>query len=237
MGDHENSGAGVARDIASVGTPTIAMRSYLSTHHLWAAEHFTRLAVECEAAHTGESRFSIKNRAYVIGAVGESVAFLEAFINELYQDAADGGGNADGLSPDMVRLMAEYWRTTDNAKAVGVTKKYDMARAFAGHPRSDAGRRPHEDVTYLVKLRNWLVHYTPRTVSAEDPHTLDHVRGRFADNALMAGGGNAWFPDHALGAGCAGWAVPSGRALVDEFVAVIGCRANYRITGPGWEQP
>ena len=97
--------------------------------------------------------------------------------------------------------------------------------------------RPDEDVTYLVKLRNWLVHYTPRTVSAEDPHTLDHIRGRFADNALMAGGGNAWFPDHALGAGCAGWAVPSVRAFVDEFLAVIGCRANCRITGPGWEQP
>jgi hypothetical protein len=31
---------------AEVGTPGIAMRSYLSTHHLWAAEHFTRLAAE-----------------------------------------------------------------------------------------------------------------------------------------------------------------------------------------------
>ena len=82
----------------------------------------------------------------------------------------------------------------------------DSATAFRCRPPS------HEDVTYLVKLRNWLVHYTPRTVSAEDPHTLDHVRGRFADNALMAGGGNAWFPDHALGAGRAGWAVPFGYA-------------------------
>jgi hypothetical protein len=216
---------------AEVWTPGIAMRSYLSTHHLWAAEHFTRLAAESEATHTGQPRFSIKNRAYVIGAVGESVAFLEAFINELYQDAADGGGDAAGLSPDMARLMAEYWRTTDNAKAVEVTKKYDLARAFAGCPRSDAGRRPHEDVTYVVKLRNLLVHYTPKTVSAEDPvyTRIYHVRSRFADNALMAGSGNAWFPDHALGAGCARWAVQSARAFGDEFVAVIGCKANYQI--------
>jgi hypothetical protein len=234
MGDHAKPGAGVAPDIASV---RIAMQSYLSTHHLWAAEHFTRLAVECEAAHTGESRFSIKDRAYVIGAVGESVAFLEAFINELYQHAADGEGDADGLSPDMVRRMAEYWRTTNEGR-VEVTKKYDKARAFAGHPRSDADRPLHEDVKSVVDLRNWSVHYRPRWVSAEDQDTqFDHVRGRFADNAFMAGSGNTWFPDHALGAGCAGWAVQSVRAFVDEFVAVIGCKANYQIAGLFREQP
>ena len=75
------------------------------------------------------------------------------------------------------------------------------------------------------------MHYTPKTVSAEDPvYThIYHVRSRFADNALMAGSGNAWFPDHALGAGCARWAVQSARAFGDEFVAVIGCKANYQI--------
>jgi hypothetical protein len=119
-----------------------------------------------------------------------------------------------------------------------VTQKYDMARVFAGHRRSDAGRRPHEDITYLVKLRNWLVHYRPRTVSPEDPYKLiDHVRGRFADNLFMTGSRNTWFPDHALGAGCAGWAVHAARAFVDEFVAVIGCRANYQIPGLLGEEP
>ncbi len=186
MGEYVGAGAGCAEGSGSVGVPTIAMRSYLSTQHLWTAEHFTRLARELEAAHTGESRFAVRHRAYVLGAVGESVAFLEAFINELFQDAADGAGVADGLSPDMVRLMTEYWRTTEQGKSVEVTKKYDMARVFAGHPHADAGRRPNEDVKYLVKLRNWSVHYRPRTVSEKDPHKLiDHVQGRFADNAFM----------------------------------------------------
>ena len=34
----------------------IVMRAYLSTQHLWAAEHFTRLAGERESAHTGKPR-------------------------------------------------------------------------------------------------------------------------------------------------------------------------------------
>ena len=50
----------------------------------------------------------------------------------LHQDAADGtAGAADGLSPDMVRLMAEHWRGT-NGKSIGAIEKYDMARVYAG---------------------------------------------------------------------------------------------------------
>ena len=79
------------------------MRGYLSTQHPWAAEHFTRLAAECEAAHTGEPRFSIPHRSYMLGAVGEAAAFPDAFTNELFQDAKDGVVGAatavQGLSP------------------------------------------------------------------------------------------------------------------------------------------
>ena len=75
----------------------------------------------------------MRHRAYVLSAVGEAVAFLEAFVNELYQDAADGtAGAADGLSPDMVRLMAEHWRGTNSGKSIGAIEKYDMARVYAG---------------------------------------------------------------------------------------------------------
>lgn len=66
------------------------MRGYMLLQHLWAAEHFARLALEYEAAHTGEPQRWVRHRSYVITAVAESVAFLEAFINELFQDAKDG---------------------------------------------------------------------------------------------------------------------------------------------------
>jgi hypothetical protein len=54
------------------------MRGYFSTQHLWSAELFIRLAAELEAAHTGEARCSIRHRSYVLGTVGDAVAFLEA---------------------------------------------------------------------------------------------------------------------------------------------------------------
>lgn len=92
MGEYVTAEAGVAEGVGWVETATVSMRGYFSTQHLWSAEHSTRLAAELEAAHTGEARFSIRHRSYVLGAVGEAVAFLEAFINELFQDAQDDPG-------------------------------------------------------------------------------------------------------------------------------------------------
>ncbi len=237
MGKNVSAQAGVASLGALVAHATGSIRSYYSSQHLWAAEHFVRLAASYECEHADAERISIQHRAYVMTAVSEAVAFLEAFINELYQDAADGSGAADGLPPEMVRLMTEYWRSTDRGHSVEITKKYDMVRVFAAQPRADAGRRPNDDVKYLIKLRNWLLHYRPKTIGEKTPeNVIDHVRGRFSDNPFLAGSGNLWFPDHALGAGCADWAVRSVRTFVDEFVAAVDCVANYQVVE--WqEQP
>ena len=56
-------------------------------------------------------------------------------------------------------------------------------------------------------------------------------------NALMQGAANPWFPEHALGAGCAAWSVRTVREFVDEFVDTVGCGADYRDLSPFGEQP
>jgi hypothetical protein len=149
MGEYVTAEAGVAEGVGWVETATVSMRGYFSTQHLWSAEHSTRLAAELEAAHTGEARFSIRHRSYVLGAVGEAVAFLEAFINELFQDAQDATKTVPdpgaamgvrGLSDDVVRLLAAYWNSTDEGERVRALDKYDAARLFAGCPREDRGR-------------------------------------------------------------------------------------------------
>ncbi|MEA2202729.1 MAG: hypothetical protein QOI89_3409, partial [Solirubrobacteraceae bacterium] len=75
--------AGVVTATGLVGSVRAAVRSYYSTQHLWASQHFARLAADFERDHAGHSRIFLQHRSYVIGAVMESVAFLEAFINEV----------------------------------------------------------------------------------------------------------------------------------------------------------
>ena len=68
---------------ASVPPVRVVMRNYFSTHLLWASKHFSSKAAAIEADHAGESKFDIEHRAYVISAVVNAAAFLEAFVNEL----------------------------------------------------------------------------------------------------------------------------------------------------------
>ena len=79
----------------------IAMRSYLSTHHLWSAQIFTNLAKAIEDEYEAldkRSGFDEHHRAYTLGAITCSAAFLEAAINEVYQDVADGHHGSQPLS-------------------------------------------------------------------------------------------------------------------------------------------
>lgn len=120
MGEHAVARASAALGGMSAMVVTAAIRSNLSSQHLWSARHFTRLAADYERQHADDLRISVQHRAYVIGAVGEAVGFLEAFVNEMFQDAADGtAGAADGSPPAMVKGMTEYWAETNNGKTVG----------------------------------------------------------------------------------------------------------------------
>jgi len=64
--------------------------------------HQAARAGEIERAYGGgDPRFDIEHHGCVLSAVIDSAAFLEAMVNELYQDAADGHGfTGDGyLAP------------------------------------------------------------------------------------------------------------------------------------------
>ena len=92
----------------------------------------------------------------------------------------------------------------------------------------------------MIALRNWSVHYRPQSYSHDEPDLrakVEDARARIAENALMAGSNNPWFPDKALGAGCARWAVLTVRAFVDEFVDAVGCAADCRDLSWYDEQP
>ena len=73
--------------------------------------------------------------------------------------------------------------------------------------------------------------------SPESNHKLQkglHQTG-FADNALMVGSGNPWWPDKALGFGAAEWAHRSVQALADHVSDAIGIVPIYRkVEAGGW---
>lgn len=215
---------------------TIATRSYLSTHHLYAARYAAEAAAELEAGYTGpRPAFNIRLRGLVLSAVIESVMFLEAAINEVFQDAADNQpGYINQLDARSLKLLTAFWHATNKGRT-RTLDKYDWALEVCGHERFDSARSPYQDAALLIDLRNYLVHYRPENIGHGSESNLIKKLSqglsskKFRDNALMpSNGATAWFPDSALGAGCAEWSWRSARTLVDQFAATTGLILNYQ---------
>ena len=218
----------MARETDTAGVAEVQMRAYFSSSHLWGAQHFTRLAREIEDQHTGNKAvFKIDLRAYVTNAVLSAVAFLEASINEVYDDVAhEHPGYVDPLSPETKRLLAGLW---DRVALWPILDKYRTALLCSGVDTFDKGQQPYQDAKLLIKLRNQLIHARPKTQNTGDFDKLcKGLKTRFKPSRLMNNTANPYFPDHCLGAGCAGWAVVSAQAFADEFFHRVGMQPNYQ---------
>jgi hypothetical protein len=220
-----------------------SMRSYFSTQHLWSAKRFAATATEAENVEGVRPRFDLAHRSFAVSSLIASAAFMEAAVSEIFQDAADDHGLTDGgylsqLKPDSVSKMADLWREMGRGslRRKDPIEKAQRLLECCGEIRLDSGRSPVQHARDVLVLRNELIHFKPESIEVEATHPWERrLRGKFPDNALMFGASNPWWPDHALGAGCAMWAYESARQLLDAVVGEVGIVPNYaRIESRGW---
>lgn len=79
----------VARGEGQAYASNIAVRHGISSQHLWTAQHTVDLCRQREVEIIGKRMLDMTHRSYAIGAVMASVAFLEAFINEVVGDCVE----------------------------------------------------------------------------------------------------------------------------------------------------
>ncbi len=141
---------------ATTGAVRVSIRSYYSSRLLWTAQHHAELAGELERALAGKTPFSIEHHGYVLSSIIASVAFLEAMVNELFQDAADARSGPDAyiapLSEDCRRLMAALWKSTregfrlgtveSSARRISPTTRSWLAPATHGGPTMHSVTEP-----------------------------------------------------------------------------------------------
>jgi len=213
--------------IVLAGSVTVSMRAYLSSHYLWAAEHFAALASKVESDPSRQS-FDLRHRAYVVATIFQSLAFVEALINELLKDAADGSpGYLAAVDPTILQGLAVFWETDDGFARL--LSKYQVALVVARCSPLDSGQQPYQDLNLLRELRNLLVHFRPETVSSAHVQTIEkRLKGKFAIDPTLKDMGNPFFPDKCLSAGCAAWATKTTRAFTDEFCRRLSITPNYQ---------
>jgi len=178
-----------------IGALSVASRHYVAGQHLWSARHHARLCTELEAEKTGITAFDIQHRAYAVSAVLSAVVFLEALVNETLQDAADG--NSSRIAPldhRCIERMGEFWNSLKGRRA-DVLRKFQKALLIADREQLNPGAAPYQDAKLLIDIRNRLVHFRPAWMTAgEETEEEEQVKGKFAENALMAGMGEPLVP-------------------------------------------
>jgi hypothetical protein len=215
---------------------TVRMWSPFSRHYIQAAVKLARLSGDLETTHKAQSspELLVEHRAYVMASVLTAVAFLEATINELFAQAADG--SLSGVNTDATGLMANMWGLMGHGRRMmGTLDKYQLALILAKKQPFDKGGLPYQDVQLVIDLRNTLVHYVPQWATAGTDADLDAALNRVGKSLRtkkftlnpFAAKGNPFFPDKCLSHGCAKWAVHSSVKFADEFFSRLGLSPSF----------
>ncbi|BBZ14284.1 hypothetical protein [Mycobacterium branderi] len=204
------------QEIRAVGIPSAAMmgvakigvRDYFTMEHLWNARHNAELCAEREAALVADGFRGIDRavRAFALAGILESVAFLEALVNSVWQDAVDDDPESpnpnphlEGLSAQSIARLRELWKTERVERSLSVLDKYQVALTCADQRPINLGEAPGQIVAAIILFRNDLMHFKPKVQWTHEVHRLeDRLRPRLTDNPLL--NPNPWFPHHMLSA-------------------------------------
>lgn len=208
----------------AVGAPRIGVRHYFAAEHLWAARF---MAARCRERENhliagGFTGIDYEVRSYALTAITESVAFVEARVDEILLDAAhsDPGqvpARLAGLDANLVDTL-RVDMADPNLEKRPTLEKYDHVLSRAGKS-PQKGRLPYQDVDSIVGLRNAFAHFQPELQWADEVHSLEKRMKvpRVPSNPLLQQPQSTWFPHQPLCAGVAAWAWKSCIQLVDEW--------------------
>jgi hypothetical protein len=214
-----------------MGTPRISVRDYLANQHLWNARREAWLCRKREDKILTKNGVDRPHRSHAMAAVLSAVAFLEAIVNEVWQDAADSGPgqhrfHGDRIPENALATMRELWNGKENAeRAMSTLSKFQIALVCAGHDRMDRGTEPYQSVDVLIDLRNALGHFKPQWWHDDGTGTANYIaalRDKLKGRENRQPIGNPWYPNKVLGAGCADWACDSAIAFARDWYGRMG---------------
>jgi hypothetical protein len=225
-----------------MGSVTVTVRSYLTNQQLWTARREAWLCAKREAAliTAGNNNIDRLHRSHVIMAIFSAVAFLEAFVNAIWQDASEKAHGehtpyTEGIPDTAMATMRELWNGKDGAeRMMSVQSKFQLALVCAGHDRMDEGAEPFQSVDLLIGLRNALVHFkphaqgdTPEEVALRLRKLMRGLKGKITPARENQQTLSDWYPNKVLGAGCAAWACESVIAFAREWHTRMGLGHNF----------
>lgn len=161
-----------------------------------------------------------EHRAYVVGAVMQCSAALEAEIAEVVMH---GPGHQLGTNGIDAAAHAYLEPLADVFENPPILRKYEIVLHLLRRPPLDPGAVPYQSAALLIRLRNELVHYKSKVGPEMDRQALFTSLRQlgFARTPFESPSTN-FFPHHVLSASLASWSVTAAVGLMTEFYAKLG---------------
>jgi hypothetical protein len=184
---------------------------------------FARGAREIEdaAGQAADEMTKAEHRAYVVAAIMQSVAALEADVSEVLVHGPGhhlGSNGIDHVARDFLRPLVEI---IDRQETL---RRYELVLHLLKKPVLDRGVQPYQGADLLVKLRNELVHYKSKWGQEMERQKLfERLRQlRFESPPFIPNHGTNFFPHQLLSSSCASWAVSTTTEFISTFYSLLG---------------
>lgn len=201
----------------------ITVKSHYSLLHLNACDHFAMLAKSVEERYAGsfDHSMTMQLNAYATSTLFSAISFLEAHINEIFFDCAEGSfEHRTRLPIDKQKLIGDIWKLgTPRTSSYSIIDKYDYFLTLSNLGGIDRSISATQDVAALIKLRNSLIHFEPAWDSiptrADSRHYLA-LKGKYSLNPFFKDS-DSFIPKRGISAGLAIWSVKKIIEFADLF--------------------
>lgn len=163
-----------------------------------------------------------EHRGYVVGAVMQSVAALEA---EIYEITVHGPGHHLGSNYIDVKAREFLAPLEELIDDQDVLERYSLVLHLLqkGPLPRDSGI--WENALLLIRLRNALVHYKSQWGRDMSPKLLASLQKLALPKPPFISQHEFFFPNQCLSAACAGWAVDASFKFLTTFYQLLGLPA------------
>lgn len=217
MTERESEGLEGDQQINIVTETSLSVRPSFTVQHLWTARRAAWLCSQREQhlINEGHTNVDREHRAQAVTAVFTAFAFVESFVNDVIDRQQLQVGN----------------RTNP-------IQRCQDALAASSLNKLDLGRDPGQSFDVVGRLRNALTHYTPEWEhdfinSALSRELTKRLRGRENRQPIA----EPWFPNRALGAGCASWAIDTSVGFAKQWHTAMGLTSDFDSMYIDWNEP
>ena len=197
---------------------TASVRPGFAVQHLWTARRAAWLCKQREQylVDTDYRNIDRQHRSHAVTAVLSAFAFVEAHVNDVV---------------DLQQLAI-----SDRTNPID---KCQDALTATGHPRLNTGSGTGQTFDVVRRLRNALVHYKPEWEHGFITGALyNDLKNRLKGRENRQRIGEPWFPNKAVGAGCAEWAVDTSVAFALQWHTAMGLdAAEFDRIYVNWSEP